>query len=95
MKSNTPMGCEGLVKKWHKTTLDNIKRLMLPTPDHAYGFSSKLLKSSLTEQEWAKFAMWMNGQTCMLDKKLGIINYTHDVIRGLDYIRHKTPTFWD
>lgn len=95
MKSNTPMGCEGLVKKWHKSTLDDIKRLNLPTPDHKYGFSSKLLKENLTEREWAKFATWMNGQTCMVDDTLGLINYTHDVIRGIDLIRHKKATYWD
>lgn len=94
-KSNTPMGCKDLKKKWHDSTLKDIKRLKLPTPDHAYGFSSALLSNSLPPSEWAKFGEWMNGQTCMVDERLGIINYTHDVIRGIDHIRNGKPTYWD
>lgn len=89
------MGLKDLKKRWHQSTLSDIKRLKLPEPDHEYGFSSKLLKASLSEKEWAKFASWMFGQTCMVDDKLGLINYTHDVIRGIDFIRHGKPTYWD
>jgi hypothetical protein len=67
----------------------------LPEPDHDYGFSSKLLENHLSSEEWKKFADWMYGQTMMLDEQLGPINYTHDVIRGLDFIRYKKPTYWD
>lgn len=89
------MGLKDLKKKWHQSTLNDIKRLKLPQPDHEYGFSSQLLKANLTEQEWAKFSAWMYGQTCAVDEKLGLINYTHDVIRGIDSIRHGKPTYWD
>lgn len=89
------MGLAGLKPKWQKSTLNDIKRLGLPEPDHAYGFSSELMQRSLSQTEFHKFCDWMYGQTCMVDEKLGTINYTHDVIRGIDFIRHGTPTFWD
>lgn len=89
------MGLKDLQKKWQKSTLDSIKRLKLPTPDHEYGFSTKLLENNLPPSEFKKFGEWMSGQTCMLDEVLGTINYTHDVIRGIDYIRHGQPTYWD
>lgn len=89
------MGMGGLLPKWHKSTLDDIKRLELPMPDHEYGFSTGLLEKSLNEGEFRKFLKWMYGQTCMVDDKLGTINYTHDVIRGIDFIRHGKPTYWD
>jgi hypothetical protein len=89
------MGLKDLKKKWHQSTLNDIKRLKLPQPDHEYGFSSKLLEKSLSSEEYAKFGKWMYGQTCMRDDILGIINYTHDVIRGIDAIRHGKPTYWD
>jgi hypothetical protein len=89
------MGMRGLKKRWRQSTLSDLIRLNLPAPDHEYGFSDGLLQSHLSPGEWKKFARWMYGQTCMLDAKLGTINYTHDVIRGLDLIRHGTPTYWD
>ncbi len=92
MKSN---GLGGLKKKWHKSTMSDILRLKLPTPDHEYGFSGPLLKKSLSPDEFKKLGDWMYGQTCMIDEKLGTIMYTHDVIRGIDYIRNGTPTFFD
>jgi len=75
--------------------LNDIKRLGLPQPDHEYGFSTSLLEQHLSLSEFEHFGEWMNGQTCMLNDKLGTINYTHDVIRGIDFIRHGRPTFWD
>jgi hypothetical protein len=89
------LGLKDLKKKWHKSVLAEIKRLKLPEPDHEYGFSTGLLVKNLSSGEFHKFEEWMEGQTCMLDAKLGVINYTHDVIRGLDFIRHGTPTFFD
>ena len=89
------MGLKDLKKKWHQSVLNDLKRLELPQPDHEYGFSGKLLEEHLSREEWERFAEWMNGQTCMLDDKLGTINYTHDVIRGIDFIRHGKPTYWD
>lgn len=89
------MGLKDLKTKWHKSVLNDIKRLALPTPDHEYGYSTKLLQDNLSSTEFKKFGEWMNGQTCMVDEKLGIINYTHDVIRGIDLIRNKQPTYWD
>ena len=89
------MGLKDLKSKWHQSTLNDIKRLQLPEPDHAYGFSTSLLEQSLPPSEFEKFGDWMTGQTCMLDDKLGVINYTHDVIRGIDFIRNGTKTYWD
>lgn len=89
------MGLKDLKKQWHQSTLNDIKRLKLPTPDHEYGFSTSLLEKHLSPAEFERFGEWMNGQTCMLDDKLGCINYTHDVIRGIDFIRHGKPTYWD
>ena len=88
-------GLGGFKKRWHSSILADIKRLRLPNPDHEYGFSGKLLEEHLSREEWEKFAEWMNGQTCVLDDKLGLINYTHDVLRGLDYIRHGKKTYFD
>jgi hypothetical protein len=92
---STPKGCKDLKKQWWKATLASLKRLGLPEPDHDYGFSENLLKTSLSSVEYRKFCKWMNGQTMMIDDKLGGICYTHDVIRGIDLIRHGTPTYWD
>lgn len=89
------MGLKDLKTKWHKSILNDIKRLKLPDPDHEYGFSTTLLENNLPPSEFLKFGQWMYGQTCMLDDKLGVINYTHDVIRGIDNIRHGKPTHWD
>lgn len=89
------MGLKDLKKKWHKSVLNDIKRLGLPEPDSDYGFSTKLLQDNLSQPEFEKFSEWMNGQTCMLDDKLGVINYTGDVIRGIDFIRNGRPTYWD
>jgi hypothetical protein len=88
-------GLGGLKKKWHQATLNDIKRLKLPEPDHEYGFSTGLLERSLTKFEFERLADWMTGQTCMVDENLGVINYTHDVLRGIDFIRHGKPTYWD
>jgi hypothetical protein len=89
------MGLKDLKKKWHQSTLNDLKRLKLPTPDHEYGFSTALLQNHLSPAEFHSFGEWMDGQTCMLDDKLGVINYTHDVIRGIDFIRHGKATYWD
>jgi len=89
------MGLKDLKKKWHQSVLNDLKRLGLPEPDHDYGFSTDLLKAHFSKPEFERFCEWMNGQTCMLDDKLGTINYTHDVIRGIDFIRNGTPTYWD
>lgn len=89
------MGLKDLKKKWHQSTLNNLTRLNLPEPDHEYGFSATLLKKSLSKIDMSKMEKWMCGQTGALDDKLGAIWYTYDVIRGLDSIRHGTPTFWD
>jgi hypothetical protein len=94
-KKKVPAGCVDLNPKFHDWIKDAIKRLNLPTPDSPYGFSSRLLENSLPPSEYLKFGEWMDGQTCMLDEKLGVINYTHDVIRGIDLIRNKKPTYWD
>jgi hypothetical protein len=88
-------GLGGLKKKWQKQTLSDIKRLKLPEPDHEYGFSTGLLERHLSPTELERFFDWMTGQTCAVDDKLGVINYTWDVLRGLDYIRHGTKTYWD
>lgn len=95
MTKKTPKGMGGLLPRWHQSTLNDIKRLGLPEPDHEYGFSTELLKKHFSQAEFERFEDWMTGQTCMLDEKLGTINYTHDVIRGIDYIRHGKPTYWD
>lgn len=91
----TPKGLAGLRKQWHQSTLNDIKRLGLPEPDHEYGFSATLLKKSLSRIHMSKMEKWMCGQTCMLDDALGSIWYTHDVIRGMDMIMNGTPTYWD
>jgi hypothetical protein len=88
-------GLGGLKKKWHKSTLSDIKRLRLPEPDHEYGFSTSLLARHLSPSEGERFWDWMSGQTCMIDDKLGVISYSHDVIRGLDFIRHSKETYFD
>lgn len=90
-----PAGCKDLRMQWWASTLADIKRLKLPEPDSEYGFSTKLLEKSLSPEEFKKFSKWMYGQTCMIDDVLGTINYTHDVIRGIDFIRHGKPTHWD
>lgn len=95
MTKKAPLGCKDLKERWWSSTLADIKRLSLPDPDHDYGFSTKLLKNNLSAKEFKELAAWMYGQTCMIDEKLGTINYTHDIIRGLDYIRHGKPTYWD
>lgn len=88
-------GMAGLRPKWRKETLADIKRLGLPEPDHDYGYSWPLLKKGLSASEYKQFSKWMHGQTQLLDPKLGTIAYTHDVIRGIDMIRNKKPTYWD
>lgn len=95
MSKTSLKGLKDLKKKWHAGTLSDMKRLNLPEPDHDYGFSWPLLEKNLSKAEFDKFSEWMNGQTQMLDDKLGAIAYTHDVIRGIDLIRHKKPTYWD
>lgn len=89
------LGLKDLPQKWHQSTLNDIERLQLPSPDHEYGYSSKWLKKNMTESEWSKFNEWTYGQTCLVDEKLGLINYTHDVIRGLDLIRNNVSTYFD
>lgn len=89
------MGLKDLKKKWQQSTLNDIKRLRLPEPDHEYGFSYGLLEKHLTLGEYKLFGEWMYGQTGIFDTKLGFICYTHDVIRGIDLIRHGKKTYWD
>lgn len=89
------LGLKDLKKKWHPSILNDIKRLELPEPDHEYGFSTSILEQHLSVPEFERFGEWMNGQTCTLDDKLGTINYTSDVIRGIDFIRHGKRTYWD
>jgi len=95
MIKKTPLGLKDLLPRWHKSVLSDIRRLSLPEPDHEYGFSTLLLKEHLPSAEFNKFCKWMDGQTGILDAKLGMINYTNDVIRGIDFIRHGKPPYWD
>ena len=90
-----PKGLKDLKMRWWKGTLADLKRLRLPEPDHAYGFSQKVLEANLSSKEFEAFNKWMYGQTMMLDEKLGPIVYTHDVIRGVDLIRNRIPTYFD
>lgn len=95
MHKKTPAGCKDLKKKFHKETLNWIKKLELPKPDHPYGYSMHLLQNSISSREFETFNEWMYGQTGILDAKLGFINYTDDVIRGIRLIRNGTLTYWD
>ena len=95
MKNKSVKGLGGLLPKWHKSVIDDLKRLHLPKPNHDYGFSAALLQNTLTPMEFAKFDEWMYGQTCVRDENLGLIYYTTDVIRGIDLIRNGKQTFWD
>lgn len=91
----TPMGLKDLKPKWQPSTLNDLKRLGLK-PDHAYGFRESTLKKQITKEEAVKLDKWMFGQTVMIDEPSGEhVWYTHDVIRGLDLVRHGKPTYWD
>jgi hypothetical protein len=83
-----PKGLEGLLPKWHKSVLDAIKRLKLPNPDHTNGFSTTLLKKHLAADEFKKFCKFTYGQSRLIVYGLGTINFTHDVINALEYIRY-------
>lgn len=89
------MGLKDLKPKWQQNTLNDLKRLKLQ-PDHAYGFRYSTLKAQVTAEELKKLDKWMFGQTVMIDEPSGEhVWYTHDVIRGVDLIRHGKPTYWD
>ena len=93
MKSHN--GLKDLNKKWHKSLKSDILRLELPLPDHDYGWSEDMLMNNLSAPEFKQLCNWMYGQTCVRDEKLGIIYYTTDVIRGLDFIRHGKGSYFD
>lgn len=82
-------------KRYAKLLAHDCKLLELPLPGHEYGFTDAQLKECLSASEYKAFWEWMYGQTMMLDKKLGPIAYTEDVVRGVKLIRFKTPTCFD
>jgi hypothetical protein len=92
MKSNK---YGGLNRRFWAELRRDLKDLGLPEPAHDHGFTHEQLVENTSKTEYKKLCEWLYGQTCMVDEKLGVIVYTHDVIRGLKLIRRGVPTYWD
>lgn len=72
---------------------------MLPKPEHEYGYTKKQVLQICRERKihhkkfWSAFGV----NTCMFDKKLGVIYYPCDVERTLYKLGHKDGVnhLWD
>lgn len=69
--------------------------ILLPKPEHPYGYTIKQVEEILTKTELKKFDKWFIGQTCTGDNNGNMIVYTHDLERFVRLVRNNTPTYWD
>lgn len=72
---------------------------MLPKPEHKYGYTKKQIMKICKDRKISVAIFWeeFGVNTCMVDKKLGIIYYPCDVEKTLYHLGHKDGVnhLWD